>query len=110
MKIAIPTVNGQLCAHFGHCQQFILFDVENGKIKSIEAATPPPHAPGVLPNWLREQGADVIVAGGMGRRAQTLFKENGISVVVGAPMLEPEVLIKQYLSGELELGSNICDH
>ena len=110
MKIAIPTVNGKLCTHFGHSQQFALINVEDGEIKDVEAAVPPPHAPGVLPKWLREQGADTIIASGMGRRAQMLFSENGISVVVGAPVLEPEILVKHYVNGELELGSNVCDH
>jgi ATP-binding protein involved in chromosome partitioning len=110
MRIAIPTIDGKLCMHFGHSQQFTLFDVEDGEIKSMGAAIPPPHAPGVLPRWLREQGADIIIASGMGSRAQMLFNENGISVAVGAPILEPEVLVKQYVSGELKLGGNICDH
>jgi ATP-binding protein involved in chromosome partitioning len=109
-RIVIPTVNGKLCAHFEHSQQFTLFNVEDGEAKNVEAARPPPHAPGVLPKWLREQGADIIIASGMGRRAQTLFSGNGISVVGGAPVLELEVLVKQYFNGELELGSNICDH
>jgi ATP-binding protein involved in chromosome partitioning len=110
MRIAIPTVDGKLCMHFGHSEQFTLVDVEDGEIKSMEAAIPPPHAPGVLPRWLREHGADIIIASGMGSRAQMLFNENGISVAVGAPILEPEVLVKQYVSGELKLGGNICDH
>ena len=110
MRIAIPTVDGKLCMHFGHSQQFTFVDVEGGGIKKIEAATPPPHAPGVLPRWLREHGADVIIASGMGRRAQMLFSENDIAVVVGAPVSDPRELAKQYISGELKLGDNICSH
>ena len=74
MRIAVPTANGKLCMHFGHCQQFVLVDVEGEEITKVEAATPPPHAPGVLPKWLHEQGANVIIASGMGMRAQNLFK------------------------------------
>ena len=110
MRIAVPTVNGELCMHFGHSQQFVLIDVEGEEIKNIAAATPPPHAPGVLPKWLSEQGANIIIASGMGMRAQMLFGENGIDVVVGAPILKPEELAKQYVSGELKIGDNICDH
>lgn len=110
MRIAVPTVDGKLCMHFGHSQQFILVEVEDGEIKNVEAAIPPPHAPGVLPKWLREHGADIIIASGMGRRAQMLFQENNIEVIVGAPVMKPEELVRQYVKGELEPGENVCDH
>ena len=110
MKIAIPTIDGKLCMHFGHCQQFTLIDVENEEVKSAEAVMPPAHAPGVLPKWLHEQGADIIIASGMGMRAQNLFNQNGIKVVVGAAILEPEELARQYAGGTLKAGDNVCDH
>lgn len=110
MRIAIPTLDGELCMHFGHCQQFTLIDVEDGEIKNVEAETPPAHAPGVLPAWLHEQGANVIIASGMGMRAQNLFKQNDIEVVVGAPILSPEEIAKQFINGTLEAGDNVCDH
>ena len=110
MRIAVPVVDGKLCMHFGHSEQFAFVDVEGEEIKNTETATPPPHAPGVLPKWLHEQGVDIIIASGMGRRAQMLFGENGISVVVGAPTLEPQELARQYISGVLRLGENVCDH
>ena len=107
---AIPVADGKLCAHFGHCGQFALIETENGKIRGTSMETPPPHEPGVLPEWLHEQGANVIVAGGMGARAQDLFNQNGIKVVTGAPMDSPESLVNQYLSDALVSGENICDH
>ncbi len=107
---AVPVSGGKLCAHFGHCDQFALVETEDGKIKKTDLHTPPPHEPGVLPQWLHEKGAHVILAGGMGSRAQGLFEQNGIQVIIGAPMDAPEVLVNQYLSGALVTGSNICDH
>lgn len=110
MKIAIPTANGELAMHFGHCQKFSVVEVENDKIVNIEEVTPPPHEPGVLPKWLREQGANVIIAGGMGKRAQELFKINDIVVNVGAPSAPITELVEAYLAGELVCGENVCDH
>lgn len=112
MKIAIPVADGKLCMHFGHCEQFALLDADEKtkKVTGKQMLTPPPHEPGVLPRWLHEQGANVIIAGGMGQRAQTLFGENGIKVVVGAPGDEPEQLVCQYLAGTLVFGTNVCDH
>ena len=46
MKIAIPTAQGKLCAHFGHCEQFAIVTAENGQIQGTEFLAPPPHEPG----------------------------------------------------------------
>lgn len=112
MKIAIPMADKRLCMHFGHCENFALVDVDatTGKPTNITFITPPPHEPGVLPRWLHEQGATVIIAGGMGQRAQQLFVQNGVKVIVGAPVDVPERLVAAYLSGALESGQNACDH
>jgi len=111
-KIAIPIVQGHLSAHFGHCEEFAIFDVdlENKKITGQEKAPSPPHEPGLLPRWLGEKGVNVIIAGGMGTRAQQLFAESGITVSVGAASDDPEKLIMAYMDNTLELGGNICDH
>jgi predicted Fe-Mo cluster-binding NifX family protein len=86
MRFVIPLAGGRLTAHFGHCEQFAVVDAdpETGQIMQQESLTPPPHQPGLLPPWLAEQGAEVIIAGGMGVRAQQLFAVQGIQVVVGA--------------------------
>lgn len=112
MKIAIPLANGKLCMHFGHCEQFALIEADEAArtLGALTTVTPPPHEPGVLPRWLHEQGADVIIAGGMGQRAQAIFAENGIKVVVGASAGEPEQIAAQYLAGTLVSGTNVCDH
>lgn len=112
MKIAIPIANGLLCAHFGHCEQFALIQVDPEKKAIIgrEDVTPPPHQPGLLPPWLAEQGANVIIAGGMGQRAVSLFVEKEIAVIVGAASQTPEALVNDYLAGNLATGANACDH
>jgi predicted Fe-Mo cluster-binding NifX family protein len=112
MKIAIPMADGRLCMHFGHCQMFALVEVDEGGKQIVETKMlePPAHAPGVLPAWLHEQGADVVIAGGMGQRAQMLFAQNDIEVLVGAPSETPEALATAWLEGTLQTGQNICDH
>lgn len=110
MKIAIPLAAGKLCVHFGHCEQFVLIDVEKNAATGKTMVTPPPHEPGLLPRWLAEKGVTQIIAGGMGARAQQLFAERGIQVVTGAPADDPETLVKAFLSGTLVTGENACDH
>ncbi|MBW1695843.1 MAG: P-loop NTPase [Deltaproteobacteria bacterium] len=107
---AIPIADGKLCSHFGHCENFALIETENGKIIGKTLHTPPPHEPGVLPRWLQQMGARIVIAGGMGSRAQQLFEEKGIEVITGAPIDEPESLVHQYLEGRLITGANVCDH
>jgi ATP-binding protein involved in chromosome partitioning len=112
MKIAIPITNGRLSTHFGHCEQFAVFDIDADKknVTNTEMMTPPAHEPGVLPKWLGEMGVNLIIAGGMGQRAIQLFKQNNIEVITGAPDNEPQQVVADYLNGRLQYGDNICDH
>ncbi len=112
MKIAIPTAEGKLCMHFGHCEKFVIVtvDQQSKTITGKEDALPPPHEPGVLPKWLHDKGVNVIIAGGMGTRAQQLFQQFGIQVVVGAPSEHPQTIVLDWLKGELLTGGNVCDH
>jgi predicted Fe-Mo cluster-binding NifX family protein len=112
MRIAIPLAGGQLAVHFGHCEAFALVDVD-ADTKSITnqvCVAAPDHQPGLLPPWLRERGVDVVIAGGMGQRAQQLFEQQAINVVVGAPSDNPESVVQAYLGGNLQTGDNLCDH
>jgi len=112
MRIAVPLAQGKLSLHFGHCDQFAIFDIDDSikKVINRKDATPPTHAPGVLPKWLNENNVSVIIAGGMGQRAQQLFAQNSIKVVIGASDQAPEELVSAYLGNKLETGDNICDH
>lgn len=110
MKIAIPVANGRLCNHFGHCEQFALVEVENGSTVRIQHLVPPPHEPGVIPNWLAQQNVTKVLAGGMGEKAQAIFNQKGIDVVCGVRPDIPEEVVKQYLAGTLETTINACSH
>ena len=112
IKVAVPVVNGKLCMHFGHCQQFAMVEADAGKkeILGVEHLDPPPHEPGVLPEWVAGQGADFVIAGGMGSRAQSLFNQHGVKVLVGASADTPENLVQSYIQGTLTTGENVCDH
>ena len=112
MRIAIPVANGKLAQHFGHCEHFALIDVDSGAkaIQSESTVVPPAHEPGLLPRWLAEQGATLIIAGGMGARAQQLFTANDNRVVIGARTGTPAQIVETFLAGTLETGENLCDH
>lgn len=112
MKIAIPTANDLLAMHFGHCETFALItvDPEKKNITAQETVEAPPHEPGLLPRWLAQKDVNMVIAGGMGNRAQELFRAEGIEVIVGAPAQKPADLALIYLQGELTPGTNLCDH
>lgn len=112
MRIAIPVTDGQVSQHFGHCHQFIFFEVDQEKqvIISRESIAPPPHEPGVLPAWIAERGADVVIAGGMGQRAQQMLVRSGAEVVAGVPPSDPVSVVEQYLAGTIQPDENPCDH
>lgn len=112
MKIAIPVAEGKLCLHFGHCQQFCMITVdENNKIGETELLTPPAHEPGVLPKWLAANQVNLVLAGGMGHRAQNLLQEAGIKVIVGVQGdVTAEQAVEAYLNDKLTTGDNACSH
>lgn len=111
MIIAIPVANELLCMHFGHCQTFRFFEVDDkNAITKTEDKVPPPHEPGVLPQWLGELKVDLVIAGGMGMRAQQLFTQAGVKVITGAPGASPKRVVEEFLANTLETGNNVCDH
>lgn len=112
MRYAIPVSNGIVSPHFGHCEQFALIDVDDKskKITRKQLLVPPEHQPGVLPQWLAEQGVTFVIAGGMGSRAQDLFQQNRIGVIVGSMESDPEKAVLAHVNGLLATGDNVCDH
>ena len=112
MRYAVPITDGKVAMHFGHCHHFALFDVDavTKQIAGNEIVASPGHEPGLLPVWLADQGVSAIIAGGMGSRAQALFRENRIAVIIGVTEDDPEKAVLEYLNGTLATGDNICDH
>ena len=112
MRIAIPLTDGLLAQHFGHCEKFALLDVDpvTRQITSSTEVDAPEHQPGLLPPWLKERGVTLVVAGGMGTRAQSLFQEISIEVITGAPSASAADLTRQYLDGTLTTSPVSCHH
>lgn len=109
MKVAVASENANVSAHFGHCHEFSIFIIEDGKCTKCDAILNPGHEPGVLPPFLARQGVNCIIAGGIGSRAINLFKENGIEVLVGATGKVSDV-IDQFCKGTLKTAESTCTH
>lgn len=113
MKIAIPISGGRFCTHFGGAESFALFTVDP-KARTVGGRldlAPPEHGRGIYPIWLRQLGASVVIAGGMGPRAVGIFDQQGIQVVLGARGEDPDAMVQAFLDGTLaETGEACHDH
>jgi len=84
--------------------------VEDSKIVASKLETTPAHEPGAFPRWLSKLGVNLVLAGGMGNRAISLFNSQGIDVCVGVSGSQPNDIIATYLDDKLQSGENLCDH
>ncbi|MBO8430270.1 NifB/NifX family molybdenum-iron cluster-binding protein [Spirochaetes bacterium] len=110
MKIVVPTQDGKLCSHFGHCESFSFAEVnpETKEILSIENKVPDEGISCQSAGWISEQGANVVLAGGMGARPLAIFAQNGLKVVAGCPELPVNEVVQAYLDSTLVTGENAC--
>lgn len=114
MKIAFASegkgLESELAYHFGRCAYYVFADIENGEKKGVETKENPffnRHEPGVVPQFIAEEGASVIVAGGMGSRAIDWFKQLGVQPVTGVSGKIRDIL-NDYLAGKIR-GAIPCD-
>ena len=110
LRVGFPTNDGVTVEeHFGHCEKFAVYTIEEGKIVKKEFLTAPEHAPGVFPRFIAENNINVVITGGMGQRAIDLIKGNGGQVILGASGNIEDVLAV-YLEGSLYSKGSACAH
>jgi len=107
MKIAISTDGDNVSSHFGRCPEYTIVDIENNKVASREVIANPGHEPGFLPQFLKEKSVNIIIAGGMGPRAQELFRDANIDTILG---IEGSIndTIDAFISGNLKSKGSSC--
>ena len=109
-KIAFPTNdNLHVEEHFGHCKTFAIFTLEDGKKVEESSVPAPKHEPGVLPKFLANQGANIIITGGMGQKAINLFEKENIEVILGAKGTIEENL-QAFNEKSLKSSGSACSH
>lgn len=109
MRIAVTYENDQIFQHFGHTQQFKIYDVEDGYVVSSEVIGSNGSGHGALAGLLAENSINVLICGGIGGGAQAALQERGIELVAGASG-DVDEAVEAYLRGELvNTGAN-CDH
>ena len=109
MKIAVTYENGQVFQHFGHTEEFKVYDVEDGSVVSSEVIGSNGTGHGALATLLAEHSIDVLICGGIGGGAQAALTREGIELCAGASG-DADEAVEAYLRGEMvNTGAN-CDH
>ncbi|MBE6971882.1 MAG: dinitrogenase iron-molybdenum cofactor biosynthesis protein [Ruminococcaceae bacterium] len=110
MKIAVTYENGQIFQHFGHTEQFKVYEVEDGRVVSAQVVDTNGSGHGALADVLRVLGAEVLICGGIGGGAQMALAQAGIRLLGGVSG-DADAAVDALLRGELTYNPNVrCDH
>lgn len=107
IRYSISTDNGQVSQHFGRCPSYTVIDIENNSVVKRYEVKNPGHSVGTIPKFLHENDVNVIIAGGMGRRAIEFFNNYEIEPILGAsgPI---DSVIDSIVAGKLESKMSTC--
>ena len=110
MRIAVTYENGEIFQHFGHSEQFKLYDAEEGKIVSEQVVDTNGNGHGALAGFLQAAKVDALICGGIGMGAQMALADAGIKLYAGVQG-QADAAAKALAEGTLEYDPNArCDH
>lgn len=110
MKVAIPYENGKIFPHFGHTEQFKIYEVDGREVISSELISTNGSGHGALAGFLTKAGVGVLICGGIGGGAKAALAEAGIALFGGVTG-EADTAIREYLQGTLLYDPDVlCRH
>lgn len=110
MKIAVTYADGEIFQHFGHSEQFKIYEVSDGKIVNAKVVGTNGSGHGALAGFLEDSDAKVLICGGIGMGAQNALAERGIQLF-GGVVGSADAAVEAYLAGELVFDPDArCDH
>ena len=109
MKIAVPFANGEVFQHFGHTENFKLYEIEAGQVVFSEVIDTNGSGHEALANFLADLSVSVLLCGGIGSGAQAALSQAGIEICSGAQG-DADAAVNAYLNGELKSAGVNCDH
>ncbi|MFW5794102.1 MAG: NifB/NifX family molybdenum-iron cluster-binding protein [Bacillota bacterium] len=107
MKVALSVKNNMITEHFGHCDYFVIYNIENEEIKGSSILKNPPHQKGYLPKFLKDNNVDVVITGGIGKMAVDLLKDLGIKCYMNVRG-EAQEVIKDFKQEKLVYSQEPC--
>ena len=110
MKIAVTFENGQVFQHFGHTEKFKIYDIQDSRVVSFKIVDTNGSGHGALAGFLKEQGVEVLICGGIGGGAQNALTEAGIKFY-GGVLGGADQAVVAYICGKLDYNPYArCDH
>lgn len=110
MKLAVTYENGQVFQHFGHTEQFKIYEIEDGAIKAQQVINTDGFGHGALAGFLQQLGVSVLICGGIGGGARNALAEAGIQLYPGASG-DADQQVKAFLAGSLAYNPDtVCSH
>lgn len=110
MKIAVTYENGQIFQHFGHTEQFMVYEAEDGNVVSKTLVDTNGQGHGALAGFLSGGGVEVLICGGIGGGAQMALAEAGIRLFGGVSG-DADAAVEALLAGNLAYNPNVqCNH
>ncbi|MCI5955536.1 MAG: DUF134 domain-containing protein [Clostridiales bacterium] len=110
MRIAVTYEDGEVFQHFGHTEQFKLYDTENGRVVNEQVVSTNGQGHGALAGFLSAAGVDAVICGGIGGGAQAALNEAGVALYGGVSGSADDA-VRAYLAGNLAFDANArCDH
>ena len=110
MRVAVTYENGNIFQHFGHTEQFKLYDIEGQKIIKEQEVDTQGSGHGALAGFLKENGVDTLICGGIGGGAQMALADAGIRLYGGVTGSADEA-VKALLEGGLNYDPDVhCSH
>ena len=107
MKIAVTYKDGEIFQHFGHCEEFKMYEVEEGNIKSSEVVSAVGSGHGALAGFLKEHGVQTLICGGIGGGARMALAEENIELYPGAAG-DADASVEALLKGVLAYNPDEC--
>ena len=110
MKIAVTYENEEIFQHFGHTEQFKIYDVEDGAIVAAQVVDTNGSGHGALAGFLSALKAEVLICGGIGGGAQMALASAGIKLYGGVSG-NADAAVRAFLEGKLDFNPNVqCNH
>ena len=110
MKIAVTYENEMVFQHFGHTEKFKIYEIENDSIVGMKIVDTNGQGHGALATFLKENGVDIVICGGIGGGAQMALAEAGIQLFGGVSG-DADAAVEALLKEELVFNPNVtCNH
>ena len=110
MRVAVTYENGNIFQHFGHTEQFKIYEIENGKVADTQMADTEGSGHGALAGMLSALKVDTLICGGIGAGAQAALNQAGIRLYGGVSGSADEA-VAAFLAGNLAFNPDVhCDH